>query len=537
MPAEIIKQIEKLTSIGISLSKERNSVVLLEKILEGAKTLTQADAGTLYLVKDNQLHFEILQTESLGLYLGGTSNNPISLSPIPLYLENGQPNLQNVSAYTAVTGQTANIADAYAVEGFNFQGTKSYDESNHYRSQSFLTVPMRNHEDEIIGVLQLINALDKTNAKVVPFSFSDQKLAESLASQAAIALTNSQLIGDLKHLLEKFIEVIANAIDDKSPYTGGHCRRVPEIASLLANAINDSKHITFADVRFSEQDLYELHIAAMLHDCGKITTPVHVVDKATKLETIHDRISVIEERIETMKKDAEIQLLKTKLSASDNTAIEDAVQQYRLHINQLNDDFAFIAQANLGSEFMDEDSQNRIKQIAQHSWLDSQGNKRRLLDDDELYNLSIAKGTLTEEERQIINHHITMTQNMLNALPFPKHLQNVPEIAGNHHERMDGKGYPNGLKGDQLSIQAKLMCIADVFEALTAADRPYKKAMNLSTALTILGRMSMEGHIDCDLFNLFITEKVYLDYAQKFLSSEQIDIIDVEKIPGYKVNC
>jgi len=532
---EIIKQIEKLTSIGISLSKERNSLLLLEKILEGAKDITSADAGTLYLVRDNHLHFEIVQTESLGFKMGGTSNNPISLPPIPLFDADGNPNIKNVSAYTAVTGQTTNIPDAYSVEGFNFQGTKAYDKENNYHSKSFLTVPMRNHEDEIIGVLQLINARDIESNELIGFSFRDQKLAESLSSQAAIALTNCHLIGSLKDLLEKFIEVIANAIDDKSPYTGGHCRRVPEIASMIAEAINQSTHPKFAHVQFSEQDMYELHIAALLHDCGKITTPVHVVDKATKLETIHDRIHLVKERIETLKKTAEIRYLKTQLDAPGEKMISAAEKIYKSYIAQLDEDFAFIVQANKGSEFMGEDAQNTLQRIAEYSWLDSHGERKKLLDDDELQNLSIAKGTLNNEERKVVNHHITMTQTMLKALPFPRNLRNVPEIAGNHHERMDGKGYPNGIKGEELSIQARLMCIADVFEALTAADRPYKKAMNLSTALTILGKMKLDSHIDGDLFDLFISEKIYLPYAEKFLSSEQIDTIDIKKIPGYGV--
>ena len=535
MTAEIIKQIEKLTSIGISLSKERNSLLLLEKILEGAKDITSADAGTLYLVKDKQLHFEILQTDSMSLSMGGTSEQAINLAPIPLIKEDGEPNLQNVSAYTAVTGQTTNIPDAYSVDGFNFQGTKIYDQENNYRSKSFLTIPMRNHEDEIIGVLQLINAQDRSTKEVVPFSFRDQKLAESLTSQAAITLTNYQLIGNLKELLEKFIEMIANAIDDKSPYTGGHCRRVPEIASLIADAINKCDQPAFKNVTFNEQDLYELNIAALLHDCGKITTPVHVVDKATKLETINDRISLVAERVEILKKEAEIHLLKIKLESNDREIINVAEQEYQSFLHRLDQDFVVITQANKGSEFMGEEARENLKRIAEYSWQDAKGNKCKLLNDDELLNLSIAKGTLNEQERKIVNHHIVMSQSMLSSLPFPKHLKNVPEIAGNHHERMDGKGYPNGIEGKELSIQARLMCIADIFEALTADDRPYKKAMNLSTAITILGKMKLDSHIDGDLFDLFVSEKIYLKYAEKFLSPEQIDEIDIQQIPGYGV--
>ena len=533
MSEQFIKQVEKLTSIGISLSKERNLDVLLEKILIGAKDITHADGGTLYLVKDKQLEFEIIRTESLGFAMGGTTNNEVTLPSVSLYDESKQPNLKNISAYAAITGSTVNVADAYDGKSFDFEGVKAFDKRNNYRSKSFLTVPMKNHENETIGVLQLINSVDQQNGELTSFSLDDQKLAESLASQAAIAISNFQLINDLRHLLEKFIEIIANAIDDKSPYTGGHCRRVPEIAMLMAKGLNNTNSGPFKDTFFDEQDLYELHIAALLHDCGKITTPVHVVDKATKLETIFDRIAIIEERIEILKKDKEIERLKRQLKNTDKTQDEIDNKEYEEFVSQLDDDFMFLQTCNKGSEFMGEDKVARIKKIAAYSWQDSQGNTQKLLNDEELDNLCIPKGTLTSEERVIVNHHIVMTQRMLEALPFPKHLQNVPEIAGNHHERMDGKGYPNGVMGAELSVGARLMCIADVFEALTAADRPYKKGMNLSTALRILGSMKEESHIDPDLFDVFISEKIYLQYAENFLDSEQIDELDLTKLPGY----
>jgi len=533
MSEQFIKQVEKLTSIGISLSKERNLDVLLEKILIGAKDITHADGGTLYLVKNKQLEFEIIRTDSLGFAMGGTTNNDVTLPSVSLYDKSGQANLKNISAYAAITGSTVNLADAYDGKNFDFEGVKAFDKRNNYRSKSFLTVPMKNYEDETIGVLQLINSIDQQNGELSSFSLDDQKLAESLASQAAIAISNYQLINDLRHLLEKFIEIIANAIDDKSPYTGGHCRRVPEIAMLMAKGLNKTKTGPLKDIFFDEQDLYELHIAALLHDCGKITTPVHIVDKATKLETIFDRIAIIEERIEILKKDKEIEFLKNQLKNANKAQSEIDRKTYETFIAQLDDDFLFLQTCNKGSEYMGEDKVTRIKEIATYRWQDSQGNTKTLLNDEELDNLCIPKGTLTNEERVTVNHHIVMTQRMLEALPFPKHLKNVPEIAGNHHERMDGKGYPNGIMGAELSVGARLMCIADVFEALTAADRPYKKGMNLSMALRILGSMKEESHIDPDIFDVFISEKIYLQYAEDFMDAEQIDELDLTKLPGY----
>jgi len=524
MSGNLTEQIEKLTTIGISLSSERNLAKLMENILVGAKDITNADGGTLYRVKNDQLHFEIVRTDSLGFAMGGTNTQEIKLDAIPIYTEDGKANSKNISAYAAVTGETVNIPDAYEADGFDFQGTKRYDQANKYRSKSFLTVPLQNHENKIIGVLQLINAIHNESGEVIPFSLHQQKLAESLASQAAVALTNFQLLDDVKNLLEKFIEVIASAIDEKSPYTGGHCRRVPAIANLLATAINDVDYGLMKEVNFNDQDLYELNIAALLHDCGKITTPVHIVDKGTKLETIYDRFEEVKQRLLCIKKDKKIELLETLLEEKNPLNIEQAQADYRNSVKRIEEDIAFLEKANKGSEFMKDEDKQRIREIAEYHWIDMDGQKRKLLDDDEIYNLCIDRGTLTAEERAVINNHIVMTQKMLKALPFPNHLRNVPEIAGNHHERMDGKGYPNGVTGEEMSVQARLMCIADVFEALTAADRPYKKAMPLSVALDILGKMKEDQHIDPDLFDLFIREGVFLKYAEDYLDPEQIDV-------------
>ncbi|HHJ80546.1 MAG TPA: HD domain-containing protein, partial [Candidatus Tenderia electrophaga] len=421
--------------------------------------------------------------------------------------------------YAALTGTTINIPNIRSNSEFDFSGTLRYDQQSGYCSQSFLTVPMRDHEDEIIGVLQLINPTDKQSNNILAFSDEDQQLVESLASQAAVAITNQRLIGELKHLMEKFIEVIATAIDDKSPYTGYHCRRVPEIAMLLADAINANKAGPLADFKLDDKQRYELKIAALLHDCGKITTPVHVVDKATKLETIFDRIELIESRYEILRRDIEIAHLKQQLKDSNHS--NDALQQ---QLQQLDDEFEFLKKANKGTEFMPETAAQRVKEISRRTWQNSQGESRPLLNNEEIDNLTIAKGTLLNTERQIINHHITMTINMLEALPFPKHLSNVPEIAGNHHERMDGKGYPRGLTREEMSVQARLMGIADIFDALTASDRPYKKPMSLSQALKILASMAEEGHVDPDLLEIFVQQKVYLRYAEKNLHPDQIDL-------------
>jgi HD-GYP domain-containing protein (c-di-GMP phosphodiesterase class II) len=384
-------------------------------------------------------------------------------------------------------------------------------------------VPMRNHEHEAIGVLQLINARNPKTGEIAAFSDSDQRLAESLASQAAIALTNRMLINQLEQLFESFINLINSAIDEKSPYTGGHCQRVPQLTMMLAEAVNDTREGPLADFHMSEKDRYELKIAGLLHDCGKVTTPVHVVDKATKLETIYDRIHLIDTRFEILKRDLELEHLRGNLDP----------QKLRNRMRELDDDRRFLHACNIGSERMRDEDVQRVKRIAAYRWRDMTGHEANFLSDDEVTNLTIRAGTLTDGERKVINHHIVATIKMLEALPWPKHLTKVPEYAGGHHERMDGKGYPKGLKREQMSVQARCMGIADIFEALTAKDRPYKKGKTLSESLEILGRMRLNNHVDPDLFDIFVRRKVYRRYAEMFLDPEQIDDVDECKIPGY----
>ncbi|MEG3641522.1 HD domain-containing phosphohydrolase [Magnetococcus sp. PR-3] len=534
---DFMVHINKLNEIGIALSSEKDTNRLLEKILLGSKELTKADAGTLYRVNEDQdaLKFEIIRTDSLNIAMGGTTGVEIPFPNLPLY-KDGAPNLAAIAAYAAIKGQTVNIPDAYEAEGFDFSGARAFDKNMGYRTTSVLAVPMKNHENELIGVLQLINAKDSKD-QIKPFSMEGQQLAESLASQAAIAITTQKLINDLKTLFEAFIQAIAGAIDDKSPYTGGHCHRVPVLAELLGKATTDIDHGEFEDWSLTDDQMYELKIAAWLHDCGKVTTPTEVVDKGTKLETIYDRVHTVDTRFEVLKRDAKIRMLEGKLAALEQNDTEMATlleERYESLIVQYNDDREFIRTANVGGEFMADEAQERVRQIGQYRYVNADGDEQEFLSDNEIYNLNIPRGTITPEEREIINNHVVATIKMLSTIPFPKHLQDVPEIAGNHHETLIGTGYPNKLTKDQLSVQARIMAIADVFEALTARDRPYKDGKTLSQALKILGFMKKDQHVDAELFRIFIEKKVYLEYAELYLDPKQIDEVDHLKIPGYE---
>ena len=526
------KQVGNLANIGLALSKEKNMSKLLEMILIEAKRIANSDGGTLYMMTDdNRLRFEIMMTDSLNFHMGGTSEKDIPFYPVKLYNEEGNQNKSMIAAYVALTGETVNIPDAYKAKGFDFSGTKMFDEKTGYHSQSFLTVPLKNHEDEIIGVLQLLNAQTQNSKNIIAFTSDIQEMVEALASQAAVAITNKNLIKDLEALFESFIKLIASAIDAKSPYTGGHCARVPEITILLAKAVQNTIDGPFADISFTDKEMYELKIAAWLHDCGKVATPEFVVDKSTKLETIYDRVNEVETRFASLKRDAQIKLLKRELKVERDKSIskeEKSIKiktlksEYLKKLRELKSDLEFIKESNIGGEFMSGDKKDRVHTISNYRWKPN-GKMKNFLSEDEVYNLTIPRGTLTAEERKVINDHIVVTINMLEELPYPKHLKNVPEFAGGHHEKLDGTGYPKGLTKNEMSVQARIMAIADIFEALTAKDRPYKKGKTLSQAMRILGFMRNDAHIDVDLFDIFVRDKIYLKYAEEYLDPDQID--------------
>lgn len=534
---DLYKRIERLNQIGIALSSEQDKTRLLELILTAAKELTNADAGTLYsLLPTKKLHFEIIRNDTLKFeWTQAAANKAFPTQDIPLYNEEGKPNDHMIVVYAVVHDKTVNIPDAYACDDdFDFSGTQKFDQKTGYHSKSFLTVPMKNHENEVIGVLQLINALNKKTKAIIPFSKDEQNLVESLASQAAVAMTNQALIRELREMFETLVKVLADAIDEKSPVTGRHCRRVPIIAMLLALAVNQDEGPLYKERRFTADELYELELAALLHDCGKVVTPVNVIEKGKKLEGIWDKIALINMRILVLVRDAQLQALQEKLDAvlSQDRGIEQNLRtlfneieaRSQSKIEDLKETMLFLQKANEGREVTDPEWLQRILEIAKWHLEDVEGKVQPILDEDELHKISVEHGTLTPEERKVIQNHVSMTYKMLKDIPYPKYLRHIPEIAGSHHERIDGKGYPRGLTKDQMSLQARILCIADIFEALTAPDRPYKKPMPLSQALSVMQKLKDEGHIDPDLWDLFMRQKVYLRYAKDNLSPQQIDV-------------
>lgn len=515
--------LKNLTQIGKALSAERNIDRLLEMIVDEARSFTNADGGTLYIIDEERrnLQFAIIQNDSLTLRMGGTGEK-IAWPPVKLYNEDETPNYTNVSSYAALSGEVVNISDVYNAEKFDFEGTRIFDAKTGYRSQSMLVVPMRNHEDDIIGVLQLLNSQDMSTGKVTSFSEECQTLTESLASQAAVALTNNILIKDLETLFESFIKTIATAVDEKSPYTGNHGRRVVDLTMSIARMVNRSKEDHFKYVRFNKNQMNELRIAAWLHDVGKVAVPEYVMDKATKLQSIFDGIELLKTRIEVLKRDIEIKYSRSGEANGEISYADGSPDGYEREIKSLQDDFRYLEYINSEAEFLSDEDAERVRSIAKRKW-SMDGKKLNFLTDDEVDNLSVRRGTLNDRERDIINSHTTIAFRMLSQIPFPKRLKNVPFFVTSHHERINGEGYPRGLKGDEIPLQARILAFADIFETLTASDRPYRNRNTLSQAIKILRSMVKDGHLDGNLFDLFIKEKIYMGYAKRELHPEQID--------------
>lgn len=529
---EKIRRLSLVQQVGVALSAERNRDRLIEMILVEAKKLCNADGGTLYLRTENDhLRFAILRSDSLGMSLGGTTGKAIDLPSIPMFdPETGAPNTKNVATYSAVQRRTINIPDAYHASGFDFTGTIAFDRRNNYRSKSFLTIPMVNSEDTVIGVLQLINARDASTGAIIAFEDDDEQIVSALASQAAVALDNQQLLDQQRELLESFIQAIASAIDAKSPHTGAHCERVPVLTLMIAEAACGADEGPLKGFTLSEDELYELRIAAWMHDCGKVTTPVHVIDKATKLEAIFDRIELVRARFELLTRDAELAHLKRLAAGSDAS---ESQRLFEAELASIRDDLAFLERSNIGREFIAPGDQQRIENIGKRTYMQG-GQPRRLLSTDEVHHLSISRGTLTGDERVVINRHMVETIKMLEALPFPRHLSRVPEYAGGHHEKMDGSGYPRGIYAGDMSVPARAMAIADVFEALTAQDRPYKRGLSLSESMAIMGKMKADNHLDPDLFDVFVRSGVYKKFGERYLPPHLIDTVDEASLLAIK---
>ena len=547
-----------------SLASEQNLDALLHSISHETMLISNADGVLTYLMneEENALNPGILCS---------SDKNYIETDQLPPIL---MPEFDGLLSLF-----TKNRSSVICIDDCSDDAFKPLLELFETDHLTMIALPLTNRNFEHIGLLCLL--FKHADGLTTESEKASLSFIQALSGFAAVTLESRQLLHMQEALLNSFIKLIAGAIDAKSPYTGGHCQRVPEITKMLAQSACDSNDEPFSNFTLSGKEWEALEIASWLHDCGKVTTPEYVVDKATKLETIYDRIHEVRMRFEVLKRDAEINYWQQLAEGGDKQALENTLTET---LQQLDDDFAFIAECNEGGEYMSDDKIKRLNQIAQRTWTrtldDSIGisweeaNRKirikkqaipaeeQLLSDKpehiiereehermpednpwgfkldipeckynrgELYNLSVSRGTLSAEERYKINDHMTQTIMMLEKLPYPKHLRDVPKIAGGHHETMDGKGYPKRLIRDDMSLTARIMAIADIFEALTASDRPYKKAKTLSEAIRIMSFMRNDNHIDPDLFELFLTSGIYKKYGEQFLGPGQLDDVDIDQ--------
>ncbi|MFZ5645397.1 MAG: HD domain-containing phosphohydrolase [Bacillota bacterium] len=491
----IINLVEDLLSIGIALSAEKNHNRLLEMILSGARKITNADAGTLYLCEKDRLVFKILHNNTMKTFKGG-NGEAVDIPPVRLVKE-------NVSAYVAITGKTVNISDVYNAEGFDFSGPRNYDKITGYRTKSMLVVPMENHESQIIGVLQLINAIDWVSGEVVPFEPGHQRVIESLASQAAIALTNAKLISDIEKLFDSFVKMITTAIDARTPYNANHSRRVAQLAGELARAINESGEEPWSGEKFSDERLEQLVMAGWLHDIGKVATPLEVMNKAARLDARLDLVLQRFDYVYQQKVSDWYRQRFTLLESGDLAGLEGLDADCRNGLELIKEARDLVVKANDPSTFIDDELAGKLSGIASFTYHDINGRELPCLTEEELDMLTVKKGTLTEKERVVMEEHVTITERMLEKIPFIRKYADIPMFSSMHHEHLDGKGYPKGLAGGEIPLEARILALVDVYDALTAGDRPYKKAMPVEDALRILGFMVKDGKLDEKLFNLF----------------------------------
>jgi HD-GYP domain-containing protein (c-di-GMP phosphodiesterase class II) len=555
--------INRFLTLINSLASEQDFDSLLQGISRETMAIGEADGVLVYLLSEDESCLEpgILYQREYGTMDVG------KLPAMPLSVEHEFTRAAH-RAGSSIVRLSRQSQDTLAILPVMFEE----------ELLTLISLPLRNRQGDMVGVLAL---LYRGTAAAPHSDQQDKHIAfiSALSGFAAVSLESRQLLMMQRALLDAFIKLIAGAIDSKSPYTGGHCQRVPELTRLLAQAACESSEPPFKDFSLDAQQWEALDIASWLHDCGKVTTPEYVVDKATKLETLYDRIHEIRTRFEVLKRDAEIRYWQQRAGGGDKALLDKSLQQ---ELAQLDDDFAFIAECNLGGEFMAPEKICRLQDIAAYSWMRTLDDRlgvsweerqrmqheasrvlpvrERLLDNKvqhlidrdagdripagnswgfkmdtpeykynrgELYNLEINRGTLTDEERYKINDHIMQTIIMLEKLPYPKHLRDVPLIAGCHHETMDGSGYPKRLTREEMPLTARMIAVADIFEALTASDRPYKKAKKLSEAIRIMNFMKQDRHIDPDLFNLFLTSGAYLEYGRRFLQAEQLDEVDI----------
>lgn len=470
-------ELKKILNIGIKLSTEKNRDHLLAFILETGMDITHCDASTLYLFEGGKLHFKIMKTLSQNISRG-EEGEPIDDMPPVAMTE------RNVCSYAALHREIINIPDVYDNTRFDFSGPKKYDALTGYHTQSLLVIPIENNEEELIGVLQLLNAMDD-DGKVIPFDAEYEIIIRSLGAQAAIEMTNLKYVQEVKRQLRSFVEAMSTAIDERTPYNGSHTRKVAEYTGMIADYINKLHKLGKSDEYFDEERKDKLELAALLHDIGKMVVPLSIMNRATRLDK---ELGTVETRFRLLEAYYTIDCMKGRIGE----------EECRKQITYLQESMDFIHRID-GKGFLDDEDYERVQELAKHRYVDEAGGELPYLTEREHDRLSIRKGTLTEEDRRQMEYHVVMTEKILSKVWFNKNYEDIPRWASSHHELLDGSGYPRHLKEDELELETRMITVADVYDALTARDRPYKKPVSQEKALSILKEMADEGKLDAQL--------------------------------------
>lgn len=470
-------ELKKILNIGIKLSTEKNREHLLASILENGMDITHCDASTLYLFEDGKLHFKIMKTLSQHISRGEDGELIDDMPPVPM-------TERNVCSYAALHREIINIPDVYNDTRFDFSGPKKYDSLTGYHTQSLLAIPIENNEDELIGVLQLLNAMDE-GGNVIPFDSEYEIIIRSLGAQAAIEMTNLKYVQEVKRQLRSFVEAMSTAIDERTPYNGSHTRKVAEYAGMIADYINKQHQAGACDDYFDENRKDKLELAALLHDIGKMVVPLSIMNRATRLDR---DLGTVETRFRLLEAYYVIDKMKGRIDEAE----------YQKRIAYLRESMDFIHRID-GKGVLDDADNDRVQELAGHSYVNDAGEPLPYLTKREKDRLSIRKGTLTEDDRRQMEYHVVMTEKILGKVRFNKNYEDIPKWAASHHELLDGSGYPRHLKGADLALETRMITVADVYDALTARDRPYKKPVSQEKALGILKDMADEGKLDCRL--------------------------------------
>ncbi len=498
----VVAAVRELLDIGIALSAEKNYKILLERILSESRRITACDAGTLYLVKSGKLSFEIIQNDTLNIHQGG-QGEPIELPPVDI--------AETAAAgFCALHNTVINIPDVYKPEisGIDFTGPRRYDALTGYHTISMMVIPLENHEGAIIGVLQLLNAQDEEGA-VIPFAAYLEPVVRAIASQAAVAISNMRYVEEIDNMLQSFVRVISIAIDERSSYNANHTRNMATLTGKFANYIKTQQDKALA-LELSDKDVEQLIMAAWLHDIGKIAVPLSIMDKPSRLgqryELVKNRLFAIceQRKVKAIKEMLQQEKpLRTKDSIVDLWDRVAAIQKEMDHINE------FVDRVNGPNCFIDDPIREEIREIADRTWLGTSGFEENWLLPEEVEALQVPRGTLTDLERRVMENHVGIAQRMLEQIPFGKKYVKVPEWACAHHEFLDGSGYPQNLHADELPLPVRILTIMDIYDALTAQDRPYKKALPKERAFAIMEEMANAEKLDGELLRLFKQSRIW----------------------------